>query len=239
MNNIKGSKEFTQKAGLIFAEKRSFHNRDLTKSWNAINAFWIPIRDETNNLLLKGEELSKLPAAAGSRSIRKMFKKHVDSLDRKIHESSGRVNRNLQHKRSLAVRKQQRLKRAGKNSSEQDSVISLYKALEGCLVRLGRIPQLLYCEILGCDSISITTSSLPPHPSVGPTEIDPTTSETTSSGITEITEFETTEQYEPTSDISSTSNTEEGRTDPIEGEPTTIQAGISEVDESSISPEED
>lgn len=171
LNNIKSNQEFSRKMDHILAKKRSFQNEVVDNLWKEVTSAWTPFQDEANKLFGKGEEISKITDTAANLKARKLYKRQMTGLNSKLYAASSRVSRHAHQRRSLAVRKRQMWQRAGRSTDGLDTHISLYSLFESCLLRLGRLPQLLYCEILGCsaDDDFAPIPSLPAAPIIGVT----------------------------------------------------------------------
>lgn len=175
--------------------KGTFENRNLDDFWVATKRSLMPIRAQAEDIIAQGADLLSSPYINNSnktthppgpayQKAKWHFKKEIQFFIRKLQNVSTEVNRDVHHKRSLAVVSRQKFRKAGLSTRDQDKELSLYKMFQNCMDRLAQIPQQLYCEILGCNSGE--TSSLPP-----PTEtssLSPPTQSTESSEETEETE---------------------------------------------------
>lgn len=176
----KTNTDFVQRFNHIMSAQGSFENRNLDDFWGATKRSLTPIRAQAEDIIAQGVDLLKAippnhtnkttPVPDPAHQKAKLhFKKEIQFFIGKLRKVSSEVNRDVHHKRSLAVVSRQKFRKAGLSTKDQDKELSLYQMFQKCMDRLAQIPQQLYCEVLGCDS-GENSSSPPPTDSTESSE---------------------------------------------------------------------
>ena len=130
-----------------------------------------PIEKAAKELLGQGERLTSADYEQ-KLILEQKFKGQLRKFQADVAGASQSLANELQKRKVAAIDRRDRNINNRKSTSAEQKTLSIYEQFQQCIQRLTLLPQLLHCQILGCDQ-SPDPSSEESHETVGPEEPEP------------------------------------------------------------------